>query len=103
MDDIDDVVKGRQNLVLGTVVPYEEYGRKIPVAKIPVAGVEEKAILGLFERWYSQDGDAKTWNDRYERRIMSHPGGDFFADEEPEEQRAKAFAVKLMRKLKSRN
>src|SRR5262245_32096758 len=57
-----DNLEGERNLILGTYVP-DSRGKRT----LPLGGPEEKAFLGLLERWYRQDTDAKVWDERIEQ------------------------------------
>src|SRR6267378_3749734 len=51
----------KHNLLLGTALPHVQKGRRIPVA-----GSEELAFLGLLERWYRSDPEARAIGRRYQ-------------------------------------
>jgi hypothetical protein len=87
-------LEDEQNLILGNHIP-------VPDAKrIPIRAPEEKAFLGLLQRWYRQDPDARAWNDRMERSDHRHS---ILKGDETKEQLAKGIAVSIMRKLSERN
>jgi hypothetical protein len=89
-----DNLADEQNLIFGNYVPDHDAKR------IPIGAPEEKAFLGLLERWYRQDPEARAWNDRMERSDHRHSilkGG------ETEEQISTGIAVYIMRKLGKRN
>ncbi len=87
-----------QNLILGSVYPTS--GGK---GKVPIGGVEEKAFLGLLERWYRQDPDAKVWNDRMDQWARSDQRHSIRRGDETKEQLGKGIAVGLLRSLRKRN
>src|SRR5262249_26512543 len=38
-----------------------------PDTRVPIAGIEEKALIGLLQRWRRQDPEAREWHDRMGR------------------------------------
>jgi hypothetical protein len=93
LDNLDD----EHNVVFGVCIAYPKESRA------PLAGDEEKALLGLLERWYRQDPNATKWNDRIERWLSSsrkHSEGWNHVWGEP---LAKLRAVLVLRELRSRN
>lgn len=61
---------------------------------VPASGPEERAFLGLLQRWYRQDTEA--------RRLTDHPKRGDFA-KLTEQQQAKVVGVAIMRRLSERN
>lgn len=85
-----------QNLSFGSIYSYSG-------EKVPIGGAEEKAFLGLLERWYRQDPDAKVWNDRMERNERSTWRHSLRRSDETKEELGKGIAVLLLRSLRKRN
>ena len=92
-----DNLDGERNLILGTSAP-DRKGKRLPLG-CP----DEKAFLGLLERWYRQDPDAISWNERIEQRERSDRRFSILRKNETEEQLGKGMAVSLMRRLRQRN
>jgi hypothetical protein len=90
LDNLDN----EHNLVFGVCVAYPKEGR------VALAGDEEKALLGLLERWFRQDPDATKWNDRIDAWSSSGRGNFNQVWGEP---LAKLRAVCILRSLRSRN
>ena len=69
----------------------------------PISGVDERALLGLLERWAANDPHARELERRYGLRksgqITSH---DFWVGL-PDDVKIKAYAVSILRKLRARN
>ncbi len=93
LDSLDD----EHNVVFGVCIAYPK-GRRAPLA-----GDEEKALLGLLERWYRQDPDATKWNDRIDRWLSSGRKHSEGWSQVWGEQLAKVRAVLILRELRSRN
>jgi hypothetical protein len=92
-----DNLDGERNLILGTSAP-DRRGKRLPLG-----GPDEKAFLGLLERWYRQDPDATPWNERIEQWERSDRRFSILRGDETEEQLGKGMAVGLMRRLRQRN
>jgi hypothetical protein len=92
-----DNLENEHNLVFGVCEAYPKERRS------PLAGNEEKALLGLLERWYRQDQDAMKWNDRIDRWWSAGRGHFKEGNEVWGEQLAKLRAVCVLRELRSRN
>jgi hypothetical protein len=90
LDNLDD----EHNVVFGVCVGYPKERR------IALAGDEEKALVGLLERWYRQDPDATKWNDRIDAWLSSGQGHFEQVWGEP---LAKLRAGCVLRALRSRN
>jgi hypothetical protein len=90
LDNLDN----EHNVVFGVCVAYPKERR------VALAGDEEKALLGLLERWYRQDPDATKWNDRIDAWSSSGRGHFEQVWGEP---LAKVRAVYVLRALRSRN
>jgi hypothetical protein len=71
--------------------------------RVPLAGDEEKALLGLLELWCRQDPDAKRWNDRIDRWLLSSRTQSDGWSHVWGEPLAKMRAVLILRELRSRN
>jgi len=61
---------------------------------VPARGPEERAFLGLLQRWYRQDAEARELNDHPKRHNFSAL---------TEQQQAKVVCVAIMRILSKRN
>jgi hypothetical protein len=83
-----------RNVVFGVCVAHSKERR------VTLAGDEEKALLGLLDRWYWQDPDATKWNDRIDGWLSSGRGHFEQVWGEP---LAKLRAVCILRALRSRN
>jgi hypothetical protein len=92
-----DNLENEHNLVFGVCDAYPKERR------CPLAGDEEKALLGLLERWYRQDPEATKWNDRIDRWLSADSGHFEGGNEVWGEPLAKLRAVCVLRKLRSRN
>lgn len=95
---LEDSLSGQPNLVLDSFLPDGERARRVPIA-----GVEERALLGLLERWARQDPDARE----LERRHALYEDGklsiDAFWKGLPERDRVKGVALNILRRLRERN
>jgi hypothetical protein len=84
----------KHNLLLGTALPRVQKGRRIPVA-----GSEEQAFLGLLERWYRNDPEARAiW-----RRYQAKDDDPLLDQGKSEEYGGKVIAVRILRTLRRRN
>jgi hypothetical protein len=61
---------------------------------VPACGPDERALLGLLQRWYRQDAEAQEFYDHLKRADVSKLS---------EPQRAKIVAVAMLKKLLKRN
>jgi hypothetical protein len=86
-----DVEFDEKNVSFGGMVPD-------PNTRVPIAGNEEKALLGLLQRWQRQDPEAQELLKR-----LADKRTPFWTGSETQEQRAKAFAIGLTRRLLERN
>jgi hypothetical protein len=89
-------VDGRANLVVGWAGD-----RTAETADLPIAGREERALLGLLERWLRDDPTARIWKDKEER----HAPELFESSEWKNDPRSRGtvFALGIMDRLKKRN
>jgi hypothetical protein len=92
-----DNLDGEHNLV------FADYFADPTLRRVPLAGNEEKALMGLLERWYRQDPDAVKWNDLIEKWLSLGRGPIKGANEIWGEPLAKLRAVCILRALASRN
>jgi hypothetical protein len=88
---LENDLDGNRNLTFGTLTPNRDN-------RVKVGGIEEKAFLGLLQRWRRQDPEAQELHDRIESNPQSG-----FTDNETDQQRTKAMTIALMRKLLKRN
>jgi hypothetical protein len=86
-----DVEFNEKNVSFGGMVPD-------PNTRVPIAGIEEKALLGLLQRWQRQDPEAQELVKR-----LADKRTPFWSGSETQEQRAKAFAIGFTRRLLERN
>jgi hypothetical protein len=93
---LENDLEGNQYLVLGSYTPDEN-------KRVPMSGDEERAFLGLLQRWLRRDPEAQEWSDRLERGARPGKYGSIFKDDETQQQQAKGFAVGMLRRLLKRN
>ncbi len=84
----------KRNLLLGSSVPRRRYGKSVPVG-----GSEEQAFLGLLERWYRSDPEARA----IDRRITEKTTEPFSDTGKTDEYYGKVIAVRILRILRGRN
>jgi hypothetical protein len=84
----------KRNLLLGSSVPNPRYGKRVPVG-----GSEEQAFLGLLERWYRSDAEARE----IDRRITEKTTEPFADMGKTDEYYGKVIAVRILRILRRRN
>jgi hypothetical protein len=92
-------LEGQRNLIIGTS-SSDTRSKGI----VPIAGADEKALLGLLERWYRSDPDARLWEIRIENWMTSdrlHSVSDSRKDNV--RQIAKGMAVAVLKTLRERN
>ncbi|MFO0889124.1 MAG: hypothetical protein U0790_08285 [Isosphaeraceae bacterium] len=94
MDSLD----GDQHLRFGSTIP--EKGRPVSIGS-----EEERAILGLLQRWSSQSRDAQAWMAKIEewRETNKVDRVSIFNGDESDHQRGNLFAVSIMERLERRN
>ena len=93
-----NVLEGHHNIIMNSFFPRGEQAQRVPIS-----GVEERALLGLLERWASYDADAKELERRhrlYERKKISFEA---FWEGLPDRARVKQIAVSILRELRARN
>ena len=83
----------QRNLLLGSSIPQPRYGKRVPVG-----GSEEQAFLGLLERWYRSDPDART----IDRRITEKTTEPFSDMGKADEYYGKVIAVRILTILRRR-
>ena len=71
-------------------------------AKVPVGGAEEKAFLGLLQRWARDDPRARACRRRMDDGTGSWVG-EYRSGKIPKEEYARYFAIALLRDLEARN
>ncbi len=84
----------QRNLLLGSSVPQPRYGKRVPVA-----GSEEQAFLGLLERWYRSDPEARE----IDRRITEKTTEPFSDTGKTDGYYGKVIAVRILTILRRRN
>jgi hypothetical protein len=87
-----------ETLVLNSYVPAGDHAWRVPRH-----GIEERATLGLLERWASQDRDAQELDRRYQLYESGAIGVEAFWEGIPDHARVKETAVSIMRTLRARN
>ena len=88
--------EGDEFLIFGATIS----GGRSRGDRIRPEGWEERAFVGLLERWYQQTTAAQEWNRRIE---AAHASGKFFpVNEHPPPDRATLLAVMMMRALRNR-
>ena len=92
LEEDDDPHK--RNLLMGSSVPVPRYGKRVPVA-----GFEEQAFLGLLERWYRSDPEARE----IDRRVAEKTTEPFSDAGKTDEYYAKVIAVRILTILRRRN
>jgi hypothetical protein len=97
-EDDPNVLEGHNNIILNSFFPRGERARRVPIS-----GVEERALLGLLGRWARQDPDARELERRYGLYERGEIGIDAFWDGLPDRYRLKETAVSILRKLRDRN
>jgi hypothetical protein len=86
-----DVEFNEKNVSFGGMVPD-------PHTREPIGGIEEKALLGLLQRWQRQDPEAQELLKR-----LADKRTPLWTGSETQEQRVKAFTIGLTRRLLKRN
>ncbi len=61
-EDDPNVLEGHHNVILNSFFPRGERARRVAIS-----GVEERALLGLLERWAKQDPGTKELKRRHGR------------------------------------
>ena len=97
-EDDPSVLEGHHNISMNSFFPRGEKARRVPVS-----GVEERALLGLLDRWVRQDADARLVWERYERYQQGTIGIEAFYEGLSAEQSRKLTAVSIWRQLRERN
>lgn len=97
-EDNPNVLEGHHNIILNTFFPH---GRR--AQRVPISGVEERALLGLLERWGRRDTDATELERRYRLLERGEINFDAFWEGLPERSRLKATAVSILLELRARN
>jgi hypothetical protein len=98
-EESDDPLK--RNLLLGTALPHVQEGERIPVA-----GAVEMEFLGLLERWYRNDPEARRIAHRIEtiaHRARAREPHPYYDQGRTEEYGGKVIAIEIMRLLRRRN
>ena len=95
-EDDPKVLEGHHNIILDSFFPRGDRARRVPIS-----GVEERAVLGLLERWASQDPDAKEVERRYALYERREIGLSAFWEGLPERYRKKETAVSILRTLRA--
>ena len=97
-EDDPKVLEGHHNIILNSFFPDGERARRVAIS-----GVEERALLGLLERWANRDADAKELERRYGLYERGEIGVDAFWKGLPDRGRPKETAVSILRALRARN
>ena len=88
---------GSDDLVLGSFWPVGQGDKKA----VPVGGPEERAFIGLLDRWVSNDPEAQSWKQQMDRRDPELYASSDWKDDD--HRRATVFALSVLRRLKDRN
>ncbi len=92
------ILEGHHNIILNSFFPDGKHAQRVPIS-----GVEERALLGLLERWVHQEPDAEE----LERRLRIYKRGemsiDAFWSGLPDRSREKGIAISILRTLRARN
>lgn len=97
-EDDPVALEGHHNIILNSFFPRGEGAQRVPVS-----GVEERALLGLLDRWARQDPNAMTLEQRHELHERGQIDLDDFWKGLSGEHRVKGIAVSILRELRSRN
>jgi hypothetical protein len=97
-DDDPNVLEGHHNIIMNSFFPRGEH-----TYRVPISGVEERALLGLLERWASHDPHAQELKRRHELYHRGEISLERFWDGLPDRDRAKQIAVSILRELRARN
>jgi hypothetical protein len=92
MNDLD----GDRRLRFGSIVPGKGHA-------VPIGGAEERAFLGLLERWAMQSPEARAWESRLAQWRNSDRRSSLSTGDETDEQRGIAFGVSIKDRLSRRN
>jgi hypothetical protein len=97
-EDGPNILEGHHNIIMNSFFPHGDRARRVPIS-----GAEERALLGLLERWASQDPDAKELERRYELYERREIGIEAFWEGLAERHHLKETAVSILRVLRARN
>lgn len=97
-EDNPNILEGHNNVILNSFFPGGERARRVPIS-----GTEERALLGLLERWSSQDPDARELERRYDLYERREIKIDAFWEGLQNRHRVKGVAVSILRDLRARN
>jgi hypothetical protein len=95
---MEETLDDRHTLLLDSFIPDGKSARRVPIS-----GAEERALLGLLERWTHGDATARELDHRsdlYERGAIDD---DAFWRDLPDDCRVKQTAVNILRRLRARN
>lgn len=93
---LENDLGGNQSLTFGKMTPNRD-------RRVTIGGSEERAFLGLLQRWLRRDLEAQEWFNKMERWSRSDKMASLFTGHETEEQRTKAYAIGIMGRLLERN
>jgi hypothetical protein len=97
-EDDPKVLEGHHNVIMNSFYPRGERAKRVPIS-----GAEERALLGLLERWANQDPDAKELERLHGLYERGEIGVDAFWEGVPDRDRRKETAVSILRELRARN
>ncbi len=97
-EDDPSVLEGHHNIILNSFSPRGEGARRVAIA-----GVEERQLLGLLDRWARRDSDAKLIETRSEQYDRGEIDLEAFWKDLPAEARTKSTAVSILQELRRRN
>lgn len=97
-EDDPKVLEGHHNVIVNSFFPHGKQARRVPIA-----GTEERALLGILERWARRDADARVWQRHIERSIQGDSNRDAGSRNLFLTQFAKGIAVSILMELRQRN
>jgi hypothetical protein len=95
---LEESIYDDHDLILNAFIPNEWQSRHVPNS-----GVEERAFLGLLERWADHDSDANILMLQIERRKQGLIKNEAFEPTLSDEQKLKLIPVAILVKLRRRN
>ncbi len=96
--DEPKVQEGHHNILLNSFYPHGDQAQRVPIS-----GVEERALLGLLERWASRDPDAMELERRYRRYNAREISMDAFWEGLSDRHHLIQTAVSILFTLRARN
>jgi hypothetical protein len=97
-EDNPRILEGHHNIIMNSFFPRGDKARRVPIS-----GVEERALLGLLDRWSRKDPDAQILESRFERYRQGEIRIEAFWEGLSPDARVKTTAVSILRTLRARN